>query len=623
MQSINLKPFTLLSDLPFELNIVKLNDALIRSELGKLNLDALFKTKMGKDLLNSKEFKDFFDDDSIFIEFQHHDEIVQLNDQLLIVYLLLIRNKELGFLDSSNDNTPENNKHLVRILELWIRLYQRVPTQKEYLMTKAIENLFIYPQHWRELIHLCDLAFKHKLSDLYECLIEIFTNKIAIDLSLLDNKLRTHHVKELISTKCVEDINVLKAGDNISNLAKFMPRIKSHIDKNSRIARETAERLNSYKKFNPETEEANAYKKAKIISYNHYRKVLTNIAHYLNGLSETFYENTNPRYNLYLARGDKTMMEHLMMAPLSDAIINPVPEPVDVSSRNQMEPLYEWLNKNQPFTEHDLKFLRGTVTIDGRLDLCKQVIGPQGIHPLLDSMKENKQIDRLLLGNNIVGDEGGEVIAEFIKSGKSPLKIWYIAGNNFTEKGIKPICEALVDDNQVKALWLKRNPLKAKGMVHIGELMRHNTKIEVLDLLNCGLLDEGVKILFDALSHNKTLKHLYLSANGITSAGLEYISDYLSSGKSTLETLFLGCNRIGNEGAKVLSRGLKNDKNLIRLNLASSRIGAQGMKYLSDALENHPSLAVLDLGYMRSTMVIKICSVFFVYNIKIYLLKFF
>jgi len=36
--------------------------------------------------------------------------------------------------------------------------------------------------------------------------------------------------------------------------------------------------------------------------------------------------------------------------------------------------------------------------LDGRLDLCKQVIGPHGVEPLLESMQNSKYVDRLLLG---------------------------------------------------------------------------------------------------------------------------------------------------------------------------------------------------------------------------------
>ncbi len=99
-------------------------------------------------------------------------------------------------------------------------------------------------------------------------------------------------------------------------------------------------------------------------------------------------------------------METLMKAPFSDAILNPIPEPIDTSSFDQMQPLYDWLaSKNEILSslEQDLKFLKGTVTSDGRLDLCKQAIGPHGIQPLLDSMSNSKKVNRLLLGNNIIG----------------------------------------------------------------------------------------------------------------------------------------------------------------------------------------------------------------------------
>ena len=149
---------------------------------------------------------------------------------------------------------------------------------------------------------------------------------------------------------------------------------------------------------------------------------------------------------------------------------------------------------------------------------------------------------------------------------------------------------------------LKRNPLKSEGMISIGNLLSRNEIITVLDLLNCGLLDSGTKILFESLKSNNTLKHLYLSANGITSVGLQYIHDYFETGKSELNSLFLGCNRIGNEGSKIVSRFIKFPNKLTRLNLASSRIGAEGMKYLSESMIEHGKIQVLDIGYMRSTI---------------------
>jgi len=132
----------------------------------------------------------------------------------------------------------------------------------------------------------------------------------------------------------------------------------------------------------------------------------------------------NPRKLSLWARHDRLAMETLMKAPLSDAIANPEAEPVDIASREQMQPLYDWLSaRTEKEGTLDLRFLKGVVTSDGRLDLCKQVIGPMGIEPLLEAMGNTQHVDRLLLGNNVIGDGGGQVIADFMKSGRSTIKV--------------------------------------------------------------------------------------------------------------------------------------------------------------------------------------------------------
>lgn len=628
-QSFSLKPFSFIPDQPLELSIIKINEALLRSDLKDLNLKPLFKNEWSVSALDDKIILEPFNStpaelyENLKKLFRISNSKDSLEDKLLLIYILLLRfRSKYGNLTNMNEVlTKLSEDYLDTILSSWTNIFLEEENHRDFLIQESIRLIFVNNQFWKELVILCHICYNNKnLECIYEHLINLFSKQLMQDLRQIDSIKNTYYLQELTSIGQIKDQNnneaesddeaenksLLKSKSDdseevlISRLAIHMPRIKSSIDRKSRVGRECAHKFNPYKHIDEATN-PNDFKRHKIISYNHYRKVLSNICSFIEMKTKS-YDYANPRAYFYLAKKDKKTMEYLMSAPLSDSILNPIPEPVDISSYELMKPLYEWLGKNQLFTEADLKFLKGTVTTDGRLDLCKQVIGPSGIQPLLDSMKNHKQIDRLLLGNNVVGDEGGKVISEFIKSGSSPLKIWYIAGNNFTAKGIEPIAEALINDKQVTGLWLKRNPLKAAGMIPIGNLLSNNNTLEVLDLLNCGLLDEGVKILFKSLYNNSTLKHLYLSANGITPDGLEAISEYFKSGKSVLETIFLGCNRIGNEGAKVLSEGLKEDKNLIRLNLASSRIGAEGMGHLSEALKVHPKLRLLDLGYMRATM---------------------
>ena len=305
--------------------------------------------------------------------------------------------------------------------------------------------------------------------------------------------------------------------------------------------------------------------------------------------------------NHYLeARASESRRKMLENIPLSHHITNPKPELVTECPLEELTPLLEFLHNDLPVNQQ-IQFPRGTLTTDGRLDLCKQVVGPRGIGPLLNSMHDASCVKRLLLGNNIVSDSGAKEIALEMKVSK--LECWYIAGNEFTLDGIIPIAEALKDNIYCTSLWLKRNPLGPLSMDPISSMLLFNKKIQVLDLVNCGILDSGLKTLISALSgpnRNITLRVLWLDANGITYNSANIIADYISNW-CELTDLSLSCNRLCDNGVEVISLALKSNSILQRLSLASNRIGPSGAKYLSEALRYHTSINFLNLGYTRST----------------------
>ena len=292
--------------------------------------------------------------------------------------------------------------------------------------------------------------------------------------------------------------------------------------------------------------------------------------------------------------------------PIAHEILEPEPEPVIPCSLADLDPLLGHLRDNLG-VERQTAFNRGTLTVDGRLDLCKQVVGPDGIGPLLGAMMHSDRVKRLLLGNNIIGDGGARAIAGFLRARRdSPLDCWYIAGNQIGPEGITHVCAALREDTRVTSLWLKRNPLKPAGMRPIADLLRANTTLQVLDLVNCGLLDDGLATVLDALSGphaNTTLRHLYVGTNGITAASAPRIAAFLA-GDCKLESLFLSCNRLGDDGLAEVARGLAANTTIRRVSFASNRIGPRGAAALAQALATHPSLALLDLGFTKATVAV-------------------
>ena len=283
----------------------------------------------------------------------------------------------------------------------------------------------------------------------------------------------------------------------------------------------------------------------------------------------------------------------------SSEVARPRPVPVIPCALEELHPLLTHLESNIAVISPS-KFSRGTVMPDGRLDLCKQVVGPEGIGPLLKALGGNPFVDRLLLGNNIVGRGGASQIASFIRQRNSHIKVWYIAGNEIDAEALRPICDALIEAPEVTGLWLKRNPLGPEAGHILGGLLQANTNIDTLDLVNTGLFDEGAIGLLKALSLNQSLKHLYLSTNGLTERAAFEVGRYLSE-VDRLESLYLSCNPIGDEGAKAIAAGLATSKTLKRLGLASNRIGPEGANALCEALEKNTSLRSLDLGWSRAT----------------------
>lgn len=393
-------------------------------------------------------------------------------------------------------------------------------------------------------------------------------------------------VAEQIAGDLRADMMLVAAGAPPSPCALTAPRVNGATDRRCGLARAVARSFAS----EPARREA----------YARYRRAISTISNAIRDAeARTLLPGRKPQ-----RPGVPMWTPEALAAPVSEEVREPLPVPVVPCSLDELTPLLSHLDAHRGQAPAPMSFPRGTLMPDGRLDLCKQVVGPGGIQPLLSSVAGNPQVRRLLLGNNIVGNTGAEAIAEFIRSGASPVRVWYIAGNHIDADGLSPICDALAGQTQVEGLWLKRNPLKAAGAAHIARLLKGPTALQTLDLVNTGLLDEGLAHVVGGLRGNTTLRHLYLGTNGITARGLEPMARYLAE-EGRLESLYLSCNRFGDEGAFALAEALKQDaargSALKRLSLASDRISAEGAVALAEAVAVHPTLEMLSLGWNRAT----------------------
>lgn len=420
--------------------------------------------------------------------------------------------------------------------------------------------------------------------------------------------IKSDNINSDIITKLVKEYAIqLKQDDEnynnnlqISDCAIFAPRIGSSLDKRYNLSHLIAFELypldSDSTTVNPDAK--------KQWSYIRYQKLISKLSKKINEDWEKE-QVLKKQYKEIRKTYQRKYFCELKNRPINQCILHPTPMPVEVAPLEELQPFFNHLSANNPINTSIQQFTRGVQYNDGRLDLCKQVVGPPHIGKLMESLKNNTHITHFLLGNNIIGSNGAKAIHNFLTNDHKPqIKTWYLAGNEIDSDGAKLLSKALGNDTVCESLWLKRNPIKSEGAKYIGEMLKTNKHIKILDLTNCGLLDEGVKYIFEGLKYNLTVKHLYLDSNGLTSMGANYVSDYFNflvqNNRKGLTSLWLGINRLDDVGAETISKSLKSYYYIKRLCLDSNRLSSVGLKHLCEALVDK-NILLLDVGLYKST----------------------
>jgi Ran GTPase-activating protein (RanGAP) involved in mRNA processing and transport len=254
------------------------------------------------------------------------------------------------------------------------------------------------------------------------------------------------------------------------------------------------------------------------------------------------------------------------------------------------------------------EFQKGVVYEDGRMDLCKMVVGPDHIWRLMDSLRSNTFVRHFLLGNNIIGPTGALAIASFITDLPDQMDTWYLAGNCIDGPSFKILVDALVKSPAVTNIWLKRNPLGPSAAHDVFRLITETENLRTLDLDQTELGDQGIAELFLKLAAYRgpegtrlPLRHIYMSGCGISTKAVTAIGEFLQSPHCGITSCYMESNPLGNEGAQTLASALPKAPYLTRLLLQSVGVSTKGAIALCEALSGHPSLRALDLGQAYAT----------------------
>ena len=283
------------------------------------------------------------------------------------------------------------------------------------------------------------------------------------------------------------------------------------------------------------------------------------------------------------------------LCPISDAHALVPFVPCDPA---ELAPLVAFLERNEPADE-TRTFSRGTLTADGRLDLCKQSIGVAGCRAVLDALRGNTRVKSLLLGTNGIGDAGAGLVADFLETDAS-VETVYLGCNRIGAAGARRLAESLSVNRAVTGLWLKRNPVGDAGGSAMAAMLAARP-LRTLDLVNTGIGAASLKRLADAiLTGDAPVERFYLGANGLRPADAALLARLLRE-TDTLRGLYLNVNHLGDAGACLLADALAANRGLEELALASNGIGADGFAALLAAASRNETLRCLDLSHARST----------------------
>ncbi|MFB7032630.1 MULTISPECIES: gala protein [unclassified Streptomyces] len=273
------------------------------------------------------------------------------------------------------------------------------------------------------------------------------------------------------------------------------------------------------------------------------------------------------------------------------AIEHPDLPPADPA---RLDPLLARLASDRP-VETDEAFPLGTLRADGRVDLCKQGLGPAGAARLLPAATASAHAAHLLLGTNAIGDTGAASLAVALAGGHG-LRTLYLGCNRIGPEGVGALAAALADDTTVRALWLKRNPLFEDGARTLAALLRRNTALRTLDLVNTGIGTGGVRLLLDALlERERPLERLFLGGNGLGPDAAPLLAALIR--EAGVRELYVSANHLGDEGAAALASAAGASAHPVRLGLGGNGVGAAGVRALAASLGG---VEALDLGRTMS-----------------------
>lgn len=252
-----------------------------------------------------------------------------------------------------------------------------------------------------------------------------------------------------------------------------------------------------------------------------------------------------------------------------------------------IRPLFQALYVNASITSLDCSFNRVMHVMD-----------------LLAEAVLRGHLEVLIMGNNIIDDDGGELLCGALSDVRSRVKRLDIGYNSCTDVTLRKILmsgDATPDHPKLlKELCLSGNIRNNYDFRDLAVVIGHfGGELDVLELDSMDVDDSGVAALVHDFTAEFTmvpnLKRLSLGGNRIRNAGATALADMLRF-NDVMTHLDIGDNSIEDTGAEALADMMRTNTTLVHLNLSRNMIRDRGGRALCRAKNDNVNSSLTMTG---------------------------
>ncbi|KAL0237704.1 hypothetical protein GEMRC1_012178 [Eukaryota sp. GEM-RC1] len=229
----------------------------------------------------------------------------------------------------------------------------------------------------------------------------------------------------------------------------------------------------------------------------------------------------------------------------------------------------------------DLLKVNTTIT---SVNLNDNSIGDEGVQVLSEALKMNHTLISIDLAENFIGAEGASALADALKVARINLSSVSLNDNSIGDEGVQVLSEALKINHTLVSIVLSENFIGAEGASALADALKVNTTVTSIKLYNNSIGDRGIIALSEALKVNSTIKTIDLEHNSIGDKGATALAEALKVNTS-LTSVDLVQNSIGDKGATALAEALKVNTTITSVDLENNSIGDEGVSELAGALK--------------------------------------